>query len=46
MRAGIPIIKQRETLSPRNMYNLNEHLINNIKHPVPECANLGSSEAT
>ena len=29
-RAGILIIKKRETPAPRNMYDLNEHLINNM----------------
>jgi len=44
-KAEIPIIKKRETPAPRNMYDLNEHLINNMKHPVSGRADSGSSEA-
>ena len=38
--------RKRETPAPRTMYDLNEHLINNMKHPVSGSTNSGSSEAT
>ena len=34
-----------KTLAPREVYDLNEHLINEIKYPISGRANLGSSES-
>ena len=45
-RVRISIIKKRETPAPRNIYDLNEYLINNMRYPVSGRANPGSSEAT
>ena len=38
-------IKRKKTPTPRNMYGLIEHLINNIKYPISESANVGSSKS-